>query len=60
MRDLGVEDVPLVVGGIIPEADAAALIEAGVARIYTPKDYELTAIIADIVDLVDRGSKEAA
>ncbi len=59
MRDLGVENVPLVVGGIIPEADAAALIEAGVARIYTPKDYELTAIIADIVDLVDRGTKEA-
>jgi ethylmalonyl-CoA mutase len=44
--------VPVVVGGIIPPADAAALLEAGVARVYTPKDFEVSRIMADIVDLV--------
>ncbi len=48
------------VGGIIPAADAEALREAGVARVYTPKDFDLTAIIADIVELVDRGTEAAA
>ena len=46
-------DVPVVVGGIIPDADADTLREMGVARIYTPKDYELNAIMHDIVGLVD-------
>lgn len=45
-------DVPVVVGGIIPEADAAKLIEAGVERVYTPKDFEISRIMGDIVDLV--------
>jgi (2R)-ethylmalonyl-CoA mutase len=44
--------VPVVVGGIIPPADEAALREAGVARIYTPKDFEVSRIMGDIVDLV--------
>jgi (2R)-ethylmalonyl-CoA mutase len=44
--------VPVVVGGIIPPADEAALLEAGVARVYTPKDFEVSRIMADIVDLV--------
>jgi (2R)-ethylmalonyl-CoA mutase len=44
--------VPVVVGGIIPPADAAALLAAGVARVYTPKDFEVSRIMADIVDLV--------
>src|SRR6185437_10333286 len=44
-------DVPVVVG-IIPEADAAKLREAGVARVYTPKDFEISRIMGDIVDLV--------
>ena len=52
--------VPVVVGGIIPPEDAQKLTEAGVARVYTPKDYDLNAIIADIVALIDRGSREAA
>ncbi len=60
MRALGLDDVPVVVGGIIPESDAAALKEAGVARIYTPKDFDLTAIVADIVDLIDRPGRDAA
>jgi ethylmalonyl-CoA mutase len=44
--------VPVVVGGIIPPADEAALLEAGVARVYTPKDFEVNRIMGDIVDLV--------
>jgi ethylmalonyl-CoA mutase len=44
--------VPVVVGGIIPAADAAALRDAGVARVYTPKDFELSRIMSDIVELV--------
>jgi ethylmalonyl-CoA mutase len=48
----GAGDVPVVVGGIIPAADEAALLEAGVARVYTPKDFEVTRIMGDIVDLV--------
>ena len=45
-------DVPVVVGGIIPPADAAKLIEAGVSRVYTPKDFEVSRIMGDIVELV--------
>ncbi len=45
-------DVPVVVGGIIPQADERALLEAGVARVYTPKDFEISRIMGDIVDLV--------
>jgi ethylmalonyl-CoA mutase len=45
-------DVPVVVGGIIPPADEAALLEAGVSRVYTPKDFEVSRIMGDIVELV--------
>jgi ethylmalonyl-CoA mutase len=45
-------DLPVVVGGIIPPADEAALLEAGVARVYTPKDFEVSRIMGDIVDVV--------
>ena len=45
-------DVPVVVGGIIPAVDERALLEAGVARVYTPKDFELSKIMGDIVELV--------
>jgi (2R)-ethylmalonyl-CoA mutase len=60
MRAAGLDDVPVVAGGIIPEADAAALLAKGVARIYTPKDFELNRIMMDIVALVGEGSREAA
>jgi (2R)-ethylmalonyl-CoA mutase len=60
MQALGLTDVPVVAGGIIPPEDAEALKAAGVAAVYTPKDYDLTAIIADIVEIVDRNSQEAA
>ena len=49
----GLGHLPVVVGGIIPAADAEALLRRGVARIYTPKDYDLTAIMDEIVDLVE-------
>jgi ethylmalonyl-CoA mutase len=54
LRELGSAgaSVPVVVGGIIPPADEAALLEAGVARVYTPKDFEVSRIMGDIVDLV--------
>ncbi|MFT6168976.1 MAG: (2R)-ethylmalonyl-CoA mutase [Celeribacter sp.] len=45
--------VPVVVGGIIPEVDEKALLDMGVARVYTPKDFELNRIMFDIVELVD-------
>ncbi|MDQ3470358.1 MAG: protein meaA, partial [Actinomycetota bacterium] len=50
LRQLGV-DAPVVVGGIIPEADRPGLAELGVAAVYTPKDFELAKIMGDIVDL---------
>lgn len=53
MRAAGIDDVPVVVGGIIPEEDAQALQAAGVAAVYTPKDFQLNAIMADIVRLAD-------
>jgi (2R)-ethylmalonyl-CoA mutase len=45
-------DVPVVVGGIIPAADERALLDAGVDRVYTPKDFEISRIMGDIVELV--------
>ncbi len=60
MRKAGLDDVPVVVGGIIPPEDAETLRAAGVARVYTPKDYDLTRIIGDIVELVAGEGAEAA
>jgi ethylmalonyl-CoA mutase len=60
LRAAGIGDVPVVVGGIIPPADAEALIKTGVARVYTPKDFDLTQIMRDIVVVVDAAWKEAA
>jgi (2R)-ethylmalonyl-CoA mutase len=56
MGKAGLIDVPVVVGGIIPPADAERLREAGCAGIYTPKDYDLTAIMRDIVAIVERAN----
>ena len=52
LREAGLDDVPVVVGGIIPESDAVALQAAGVAAIYTPKDFGLTEIMDGIVDVI--------
>ncbi|MEM6304389.1 MAG: protein meaA [Pseudomonadota bacterium] len=53
LRAAGLGDVPVIVGGIIPDDDANRLRAMGVARVYTPKDFELNAIMADIVTLAD-------
>jgi (2R)-ethylmalonyl-CoA mutase len=60
LKEAGVGDVPVVVGGIIPEADAAALREAGVAAVYTPKDWDLNQMMRDIVGLVAERNSVAA
>ncbi len=56
LRQAGLERVPVVVGGIIPPEDALALKQFGVAAVYTPKDFELNRIMADIVRIVDAGA----
>jgi (2R)-ethylmalonyl-CoA mutase len=53
LRDLGLGDLPVVIGGIIPDEDATELRKAGVRRVYTPKDFDLTRIMSDIVDVVE-------
>src|SRR5687767_12790158 len=52
LRAAGGEDIPVVCGGIIPEADVEPLKAAGVAAVYTPKDFDLTKIMRDVVELV--------
>lgn len=55
MQEAGLQHIPVIVGGIIPEEDAKRLRAMGVARVYTPKDFELNTIMRDIVTLVDPG-----
>jgi ethylmalonyl-CoA mutase len=52
LREAGVHDVPVVVGGIIPDGDAAQLREQGVAAVFTPKDFELTDILRSVAEVV--------
>ena len=52
LREAGLHDVPVVVGGIVPDADARALRAAGVAAVYTPKDYDLTGMMSAVVDVI--------
>ena len=54
MRAEGIGHIPVVAGGIIPEADALILKQMGVARIYTPKDFKITQIMGDVVRLVEQ------
>ena len=49
----GLGDIPVIIGGIIPDTDAKALREIGVAKVYTPKDFDLNTIMTDIVTLCD-------
>jgi (2R)-ethylmalonyl-CoA mutase len=60
LRRLGLAELPVVVGGIIPAEDAARLKAAGVAAVYTPKDFDLTGIMADVAEIVARGTLQAA
>jgi (2R)-ethylmalonyl-CoA mutase len=53
MKAAGLEDIPVVVGGIIPPEDESTLKSAGVAAVYTPKDFELNRIMADLVRIVE-------
>jgi len=59
LRAEGVE-IPVVVGGIIPPADEVAMRDAGVAAVYTPKDFELNRIMSEIADLVAERAKTPA
>ncbi|MEP5758013.1 MAG: protein meaA [Litoreibacter sp.] len=53
MRESGLSHIPVVAGGIIPEDDAIQLRAMGVAKVYTPKDFELNRIMGDLITLVD-------
>ncbi|MFF2777716.1 protein meaA [Streptomyces sp. NPDC058052] len=57
LRDAGATDIPVVVGGIIPNADGEELRRAGVAAVFTPKDFGITEIIGRIVDEIRRANK---
>ena len=59
MRKEGLDDVPVVVGGIIPPEDAVTLKALGVAAVYTPKNFQLNDIMSDIVRLVDSHAEAA-
>ncbi|MGC2121850.1 MAG: cobalamin-dependent protein, partial [Xanthobacteraceae bacterium] len=59
MKDAGLQDVPVVVGGIIPPEDEIALKKNGVAAVYTPKDFELNRIMTDVLRIVE-GSADRA
>ena len=52
LREAGAGDIPVIVGGIIPPEDAAELRARGVAKVFTPKDYALTEMMGEIVDIV--------
>jgi len=56
LRAAGAGDIPVIVGGIIPPEDAAVLIERGVAQVFTPKDYELTQIMDEIVTVIRKAN----
>ena len=54
LRKVGLDNVPVVVGGIIPPEDSRALRQMGIARVYTPKDFKITEIMGDVVGIVDK------
>ena len=56
LAEAGLGDVPVIVGGIIPDSDGRALVERGVAAVYTPKDFGLTEIMAGIVQVIRRAN----
>jgi (2R)-ethylmalonyl-CoA mutase len=60
MREEGLDDVPVIVGGIIPPEDESVLRREGVAAVYTPKNFELNTIMADIVRIVENGAAKVA
>ena len=59
LREAGLDGIPVVVGGIIPPQDASVLKSAGVAEVYTPKDFELNRIMSDLVRIVESSADQA-
>ena len=53
LQEQGLDDVPVIAGGIIPERDATTLRQQGVARVFTPKDFEITNVLDEIVDAIE-------
>ena len=53
LRAAGLQDCPVIIGGIIPPDDAKALIDAGVSAVYTPKRFDISSIMREVVDLID-------
>ncbi|MGB0671813.1 MAG: cobalamin-dependent protein, partial [Rhodospirillales bacterium] len=60
MKEAGLTDVPVVVGGIIPSEDEETLKAAGVRQVYTPKDYDISAMMEEIVGIVEAAFQQAA
>ncbi len=60
LKRRGSADIPVIVGGILPDPDQKKLLAAGVARCYSPKDFEITGIMADIVELVAERNRKAS
>jgi ethylmalonyl-CoA mutase len=52
MKKQGLTGIPVIAGGIIPEADAEELRRAGVRAVYTPKDFQISRILSDLIDYV--------
>jgi (2R)-ethylmalonyl-CoA mutase len=59
LRERGLGDLPVVLGGIIPPEDAEQLRSLGVCRVYTPKDFDLTEIMSNIVQVVEESASAA-
>jgi (2R)-ethylmalonyl-CoA mutase len=51
LRSAGAADIPVVIGGVVPARDHAALLQLGVKRVFTPSDYKLTEIVGALIDL---------
>jgi (2R)-ethylmalonyl-CoA mutase len=60
MRAEGLSDVPVVVGGIVPPEDEVTLKQAGVAAVYTPKDFQINQIMSDVVRIVEAANGKVA
>jgi (2R)-ethylmalonyl-CoA mutase len=60
MRAEGLDDVPVVVGGIVPPEDEITLKKAGVAAVYTPKDFQINQIMSDVVRIVEQANGKVA
>ena len=60
LEELDLADVPVIAGGIIPPEDAETLKSAGIAAVYTPKDYDLTEIVGDLVEILEEEHAEGA